>query len=109
MSGAALHHTCPPLVTAAAIVGVRAEPVEQILQLADLVPGDASPQPPVEVERRPTQPGERVLTLVSHLEDMDSPVAGVSTPGYQTAGVHRIEMVRQGGLGQADRLCEFPL
>jgi hypothetical protein len=59
--------------------------------------GQPGPEPGVEVDGRLLQPQERGFARLGQLDHLDPPVGRVPRAGDQAAGVHGIEVMRQGG------------
>ena len=62
---------------------VGGQPVEHVLELFDLLVGYAAAEATVELDRCGAQPRERRLARLGQLEQMDSPIGGVSAAGDQ--------------------------
>jgi lysophospholipase L1-like esterase len=83
---------------------VGAEPPEQLAERGDVLVGDAVAQSVVEGDGRGAEIAEHVVAAAGEPDDMDTPVRRITVPAEQPGVLHRVEMVRQGGFPDPDRI-----
>ena len=83
--------------------GILGQPPQQAGQNRGLLVGDAAPELPVEGDGGFAKPAERLLPRGGQLDDVHPPVGRVAAPGEQPGPFHRVEMVGERCLADADR------
>jgi lysophospholipase L1-like esterase len=92
------------LVGSARRRGVCAQPAEQVAQHGDLIIGDAGPQPLVEGEGCVAQRTEHLVAARREAHDVDAAVRWIPVPADQAGVLHRVQVMRQRGLPDPDRV-----
>lgn len=83
---------------------VGGQPAEQLAQPGELLVGDAVAQPLVERDRGSAERQEHLMTAGGEPDDVDAPVRRVPVPADQPGVLHRVQVMRQGGFPDADRV-----
>lgn len=84
--------------------GVGGQPAEQLAQAGDLLIGDAPAQPFIEGHGGGAQRQEHVIAGLREPHDMDAAVRWVPVPADQAGALHDVQVVRQRGFPDADRV-----
>ncbi len=84
--------------------GVCAQPAEQVTQRGDLIIGDAGPQPLVEIQGCVAQRAEHLVAAGREPHDVDAAVPWIPVPADQARALHRVQVMRQRGLPDPDRV-----
>ena len=83
---------------------VDGQPAEQLAQPGGFLIRDALAQPLVESQRRGAQRQEHLIPVRREPHDMDAAVRWVAVPADQAGVLHRVQVVRQRGFPDPDRV-----
>lgn len=103
-SGAARLPTSPCTRRFLSRVQIRRHPVKQLLEAGELSGAEAAAQAAVERDGGLAQSLKRRLACIGQRDHMNPAVAPVTAAREEPVGLHRVEMVRQRGLANPDRL-----
>jgi lysophospholipase L1-like esterase len=89
--------------------GVAGQPCEQDTQAGDVLLADSGSQPLVKGYGRAAQRHEQLITGLGQLHNVNPAVRRIPAAGDQAGALHRVEVVSQRRLSDADRLSQFTL